>query len=242
MRAKLLFLALGVATLMSACVREPELSGVTPSQAHYDRPLSTGQAVSLDIDGHIGADVSVVGSNAANVKLDAVQIRGGSGLVLTTSTDSRGVHLRLDPSSYQHRSFPSIFGRHEEANITLSVPRSAELELQAVNGPMRIDRVTGPLRVNVVNGLIDVVGGGSVQRLHLVNGAIDAGITDLSRSPDVDIACINGSIDLTVPSGFKARVDAHTLLGPLEQHVNDDQAAGNVKIRLVAGPITIEER
>jgi hypothetical protein len=45
-----------------------------------------------------------------------------------------------------------------------------------------------------------------------------------------------------VPKGFRARVQAHTLFGPLERSINDSQAPGVVKLRLVAGPVSIREK
>ncbi len=228
--------------LASGCSSAERLSGAPGPEAHFQTRLSANQAVSLEISPMLGADVAVVGSSDLQVQLDAVPLNDYSGVKLTPSVNSGWLRLRLDPSGSGQRSFNWLFRHHAEARITLRVPHLATVAINGVNGPVRVDGVNGPLSVKIVNGAIEVNGAGTMLSLHLVNGPIDASITDLSRVPNISIAATNGSIDVTVPRGFKARVSAQTLLGPLDQQVNDAAAPGIVNIRLVAGPVAIEER
>lgn len=240
---KLLLPWLLVATALAAgCNSTESPSGAANAPAHYQQRLSANQAVALEISGKIGADVSVVGSSDPLVQLDAVPSNNFSSIKLTPSSDRAWLRLRLDAAESGQRRFNWLFSHHADATIRLRVPHGTTVAINAVNGPVRVDGVNGPLSVNLVNGAIEVSGAGTMLSLHLVNGPIDAGITDLSRVPNVNVAGTNGSIDVTVPRGFKARVSAHTLLGPLDQQVNDADAPGIVNIRLVAGPVTIEER
>jgi hypothetical protein len=242
MRMMILVLVAMAAALMSACVYGERSSGAPGESAHFNGQLTSNQAVSLEVAGNIGVDISVIGSSGQGLKLDAVPANGLSGVKLTTSNDSQRLLLRLDPSGSRQRHLKWLSENHADVTVNLSVPRDRAVTISAVNGPVRVDDVHGPLNVRIVNGLIRVNGAGCVLSLHAVNGPIDVSISDLSRTPDVEVAGTNGSIAVTVPNGFRARVDAHTVFGPTEQEVNDSQAPGVVTLRLVAGPITIKER
>lgn len=228
--------------LVSGCSSADRFPGSANAGVHFQARLSANQAVSLDISPRLGADISIVGSSDPQVQLDAIPLNDYSGVKLTPAANPDWLRLRVDPSESGQRSFNWLFSHHAEAKITLHVPNHATVAISGENGPVRVDGVSGPLSVKIVNGAIEVNGAGTMLSLHLVNGPIDASVTDLSRVPNISIAGTNGSIDLTVPRGFKARVSAHTLLGPLDQQVNDTAAPGIVDVRLVAGPVTIEER
>ncbi len=235
------FVAMAVA-LVSACGYVARSPGAGGDSAHFQRQLTHSQAVLLDVAGTVGADISVVGSAGQDVKLDAVPANDFSGVRLTTSNDSGWLRLRLDPSGSEKRHVKWLLEHHADATITLSVPRDIAVSVSAVNGSVQVEDVHGPLTIRIVNGAIDVKGAGCVLSLHMVNGPIGVGISDLSRTPNVEVAGTNGSIDVTVPKSFRARVNAHTVFGPTEQGVNDPQAAGIVTLRLVAGPVTISEQ
>ena len=228
--------------LISACGHMERSRDATSDSAHFRGVIAPNHAVSLEVAANIGADISVTGTGGQTVTLDAVPTNGFSGVKLTTSNEPQQLRLRLDSSASQSPRFRWFLQHHANATITLSVPRDSAVSIHGINGPVRIGGVHGPLEVHIVNGLIDVKDAGSVLSLHVVNGAIDASIDDLSRTPNVEIAGTNGSIDVTVPKDFRARVEAHTVFGPLEQSINDSQASGFVRLRLVAGPVSIREQ
>jgi hypothetical protein len=236
-QTKSLVATIAAVWLLCGCASGGAESG--PSSVHYQQHIAPGQAVSLEVSGAIGVDLAIAPSTDGTVQFEASRVRGLAGLKLTHASDAQWIRLRLDPTSDVR---PHWFFAGTEAKIALAVPADATVSVQAVNGPVRSDGVHGPLAIHLVNGPIEVNGCGSVLGLHVVNGPIDAEITDQSQTPNVDVSATNGAIDITVPKGFPAVVDAHTLIGPLDEDFSGAPGAGAMKVRLVAGPITIEER
>jgi hypothetical protein len=218
-----------------------ERSAQPGTPVEFSGSLAQNQGLSLEVAPDVGVDLRVTGASGSGVKMDAMPANDLSDLKIATASDPQWLRLRLSATTVGRSHWGWLFGHHAEASVTMTVPSDAMLSLRAVNGPVRVDGVRGPLGVHVVNGVISVRGAGSVLSLHLVNGAIEASITDLSRTPNVDVSGTNGSIEVLVPKGFAARIDAHTLIGPLEQDINDTQAPGLVTIHLVTGPVTIQE-
>ncbi|SRR5579872_812544 len=228
------------AALLCGCIYGDDNSSANTT--HFQQRAKPGQAVALDVDGSIGVELLLTASPDGFVRLDATPLHGLSGLRLTQAADAQWLRLRLDPPSGQGQPMHWPFGRGREAKITLSVPPDATVSVNAVNGPVHADGVHGPLAIHLVNGPIEVAGAGNVLSLHLVNGPISVAIEDQSRTPNINIAGTNGSIEVIVPKGFRAMVDAHTVLGPLDERLSNTQGPGSMSVRLVAGPVTIEER
>lgn len=240
-RTKSFIAAIAAGWLLCGCASGGGGTASGPSSVHYEQRLTPGQAVALDTEGSIGVDISIEPSQGGIVRLDATRVRGLSGLLLTHASDAKWLRLRLEPTSGSAKSHWH-FGAGTEAKITLGVPADATVTVEAVNGPVRSSGVRGPLAIHIVNGPIEVSGAGSVLSLHLVNGPIAVEVADQSRTPNIDISATNGSINVTVPKGFRAMVDAHTVIGPLDERLSGTSGPGSMSVRLVTGPITIEER
>jgi DUF4097 and DUF4098 domain-containing protein YvlB len=175
------------------------------------------------------------------VTFDATPCADCPSLKLSSASERGWLVLRLDPVGVI-RPWRLLFDRGSDATIFLRVPRDATLSLTATNGAVSVRNTTGPISAQLVNGPISVDNGGSVLSLHTVNGPVDADVADLSRVANLDLSATNGSINLSVPKNFKARFDVRTVIGSIDQHVPSQDSPGRVRIRLVTGPITKEER
>jgi DUF4097 and DUF4098 domain-containing protein YvlB len=115
--------------------------------------------------------------------------------------------------------------RHNEWTVYLLIrtPRSADVELQAHNGPVSLYSVDGKITargtngpismedcsgeadISAVNGPISFSGAGGKLRLHTQNGPISVALHAASWSGGGLVAdAINGPLTLSVPEGFQS--------------------------------------
>lgn len=107
-------------------------------------------------------------------------------------------------------------GKRGKVDYEITVPRSAEVRLKTVNGPVDVEGLNGDLRVESVNGGLDLADLGGEVRAKTVNGGIHA---DYDRVPDTarhHFETVNGGIDVTIPEGTGGRLEARTVNGSID--------------------------
>ncbi len=107
-------------------------------------------------------------------------------------------------------------GKGSRAAVTyvVRVPTEARLErIASVNSSITIAGVRGPVDLEVVNGSIRASGLARDTRIESVNGSITAEFASLGNVRSVDLESVNGRIDLTIPKGASARIEARTTNG-----------------------------
>ena len=132
---------------------------------------------------------------------------------------------------------------------------SGELEASSGNGAITIDRTTGPVHVSSGNGDIDVRATRGPVTATSGNGDIDVQMDELKNDGDMEFTTGNGSVRITVPSGFSGDLSADTGNGhfitdfPMtlegrfrEGHVRGTIGGGGRRIRLSSGNGRIELR
>ena len=125
--------------------------------------------------------------------------------------------------------------RSVSVDYTLTVPKEIDLELESVNGGIRVNAVSGAIEAETTNGSIrfaEVQGAvqaetknGSI-RLSEIQGAIQASTENgrieaaVSRrgqdEHEIRASTTNGSIEVALPRGFKARLKAATVNGHIK--------------------------
>jgi hypothetical protein len=109
--------------------------------------------------------------------------------------------------------------RREWWSVTFEafVPNRSDLDLETLNGGIRIDGVHGRIRFDVTNGGVALVGlGGDVQG-RTTNGGIRLSLGGTTwDGVGVDVRATNGGIVLTVPEGYSARLETGTTNGGLQ--------------------------
>lgn len=229
---------LGCCLLLAVAVRAP-----ADEVLKYHQMLTPGEAISVSATGDVGADIRVTGGDGrvadAEVRstgalADRVQITGKrEGNVLR-------LEVGLKPGSSSWRTWLHLHDTN--TRVILHVPRSVNLALSDVNGPISVDGVTGPLTVKVVNGPIEATNVGAVLSLNCTNGPIDVRLTDLSALPAIEMHTVNGAIDVSVPKGFKAKINATTTFGSVDSNVSDSNGPGYMNLSVVAGAISVDQR
>lgn len=104
-------------------------------------------------------------------------------------------------------------GRNYIVDYEILVPEDFEVDVTCVNGAVSVESLRGPVSVSAVNGVVsaeDVEA--SDVRLQVVNGIVDASIA-LPPGGAADMSTVNGNINLRIPSGTSAELDATVVNG-----------------------------
>jgi hypothetical protein len=208
-------LGVACALLFAGYAHASDYSGKVTEEFHHTYPLSSGGRVELE---NVNGDVHITGWDRDEVGVDAVKFAHGkdelSDVEIQVEADSSTVSIRTKYHSH-NRYFGT--GNHDSASVeyTLSVPRNARLdEIKLVNGPLDIHGVTGEVHASCVNGRLLAEGLQGRVQLSTVNGRSEVRFDRLSNS--IDLSSVNGSIDLVLPSNAKARLEASTVSGRID--------------------------
>ena len=207
-------LGVACALLVAGYAHASDYSGKITEEFHHTYPLSPGGRVALD---NVNGDVHITAWDRDEVKVDAVKYAHGkdqlSDVEIEVEAGSGSVSIHTKYHSHNH-----YFGTdHDSASVeyTLSVPRNARLdEIKLVNGPLDIHGVAGEVRASCVNGRLLAEGLQGRVQLSTVNGRSEVRFDSLSDS--IDLSSVNGSIDLVLPSDAKARIEASTVSGGID--------------------------
>jgi hypothetical protein len=147
------------------------------------------------------------------------------------------IHVEADSSSVsiesKYRNHDHWFGsNHDSASVeyTLTVPRNARLdEIKLVNGPLDIHGVAGEVHASCVNGKLLAEGLQGRAQLSTVNGRTEARFERVSEP--IDLSSVNGTIELVLPSDARARLEASTVSGGIDNdfgfHSNSHRWVGH---------------
>src|SRR6185369_3907849 len=177
--------------------------------------LSDGAAFTLK---NINGSISISAWDRSNVELKATQ----------SGPDRRPqVFFTSDPQSLSVRTGPA---GGQDLRYDIKLPRKlGRVELNLVNGSIKVSGVTGQIFIENVNGgiaLNDVIG---VSKIQTDNGKITATLLEASHWP-MEFVTVNAGIDVTIKSGFNAQLDASSVHGNISI---DDQLGVPVQKEMV---------
>jgi len=93
------------------------------------------------------------------------------------------------------------------ANVTVTVPPNASLNLHTVNGGgIDVTGVSGEIEADIVNGPIMLKNVGGAVVAHSVNGSITVNLDRITADKPMSFTTLNGKIDVTLPAATKARL------------------------------------
>lgn len=186
----------------------------------YD--LGAGGAVSVS---NVNGAIVVQGWDGDEVRVEAVK-KAKAGNTETArealrrievQVEQRGDRLEIDTKlpSDRHGFFDWLFGNHANANVTytVSVPRRTDVEVDTVNGNVRIRGVAGRVEADTTNGGIDMADVRGSVKAGTTNGGIDVELREVTEGRGMRFATTNGAIHLTLPRSARVSVDADTTNG-----------------------------
>lgn len=103
---------------------------------------------------------------------------------------------------------------HAEVKYTITMPRTAKLEVDSVNAAVRVNGVQGGSEIETVNGSIEVVGAAGSFEAETVNGSIDAELSSVAAGK-LSAETVNGRVRLALPAALRANVAIETVNGKI---------------------------
>jgi hypothetical protein len=175
---------------------------------------------------------------AARALAKAVRIETGAAL--------RTVGPRSTERSYYHVSYE------------VTVPDGLDLDLETVNGGIRLANIEAKVDLRTQNGGVSIEGASGQVRGRTTNGGITARLDGTTWAGEsLDLETTNGGITLSVPEDYNARLETGTINGglnfdfpvTLQGQVNRkrlalDLGAGGPLVRVVTtnGGVTVKRR
>lgn len=136
-------------------------------------------------------------------------------------------------------------------SFVLTVPESADLDIETVSGRIDISGVTGRLDLNNVSGSVEVDGSPSRVRANVVSGGFDGSLGP--QMEEMSVNSVSGSVRIKVPDGTGGSVHAISVSGsidgnvPVKQSPGRSEASGNIgngstdiDVETVSGSITFD--
>jgi len=99
-----------------------------------------------------------------------------------------------------------------QVEFTVKIPAGLNLVAQNVNGEVKAEGLRADVRATTVNGDVNVSTSG-LAAATTVNGSIHANVGAFSWTDKLEFTTVNGSIDLTLPPGVSADLEASSVNG-----------------------------
>lgn len=168
----------------------------------------------LSVDGRENGSVSVHGWDKSQIQIVAmieVQDRdGGDGQAIAKDISIETANGDV------HAEGPRDLGRRRNWAVSYEVwvPRQTELRLDAHNGGISLDNVDARVEMETMNGGIRLTDVAGDVRGTTTNGGVSADLSgDKWNGAGLDLRTTNGSVRLSVPSTYNARLETGTVNG-----------------------------
>jgi DUF4097 and DUF4098 domain-containing protein YvlB len=110
--------------------------------------------------------------------------------------------------------------RPTSVEYRITVPRRIHLDnVVLTNGQLSLNGLLGRVKASAVNGDILALKLGGEAELSTVNGRVEAGFDRTSPANPISLSSVNGLIDLTIPPGSGANLEARNLSGGIASDV-----------------------
>ncbi len=145
----------------------------------------------------------LVRARVAAVSSDAALARRR---VQAATVTTAGGRVRADTPS-EARTSASV-------SFEIFAPRATDLVVAAVNGPVQIDGIAGRIRAEATNGPVALAAVGGDVEVEATNGPVAVALDGTTwRGAGLSVRALNGPVELTLPSGYSARLSARTHQG-----------------------------
>lgn len=157
----------------------------------------------------VKGDREAVTDALRELRVDIRPLNGG--VVVTTHYPKRG------SSSF----FDWILGENVNAQVEydVTVPRTMNLDLETVNGAVRVAGVNGRHGLETTNGKIEVVRCAGSVDATTTNGGITAELIQVAGGQALEFETTNGRIQVSVPKTLAVDIDAGTTNGSIESEL-----------------------
>src|SRR5579872_2491976 len=205
--------------------------GALTEEFHQTYAITADGRIELD---NINGDVHISSWDRNEVKVDAVKYADTKERLdeAKIEVDSGKDYLSVR-TKYPGHNNNWNWGSHNNpgsVEYTLTVPRNARLdEIKLINGALDVTGVAGEVRASCINGKLVARGLGGRAKLETINGTLNAEFDRVASQ--LDLSSVNGSVRLTLPPDAKARIEASTVHGGIDNdfglHTNNHHFVGH---------------
>jgi hypothetical protein len=190
----------------------------------WNGTVAPGAAIEVQgINGEIvaepsgGSEVQVVAlktsrrSDVNSVKMKVVEHAGGVTICALYPNEDGEYPGNCGPDG-DGKGRGRVKNNDVQVNFTVRVPQRVSFVGKTINGSITATSLNGNVITQTINGSIKISTSGYAEA-KTINGDISARLGDSNWSNALNFQTINGGINLELPSGFSASIDAETLNG-----------------------------
>ena len=201
-------------------------------------PFTADGRVSLE---NINGDVEIQGWDNAEVKVEytkrARTEKGLERMEVRIDSSSNRIDIETDYVK-RDRGWGDWGDSGGEVEYRLWVPRGARIdEIDLVNGSLDLSGLEGDVAADLVNGNIEAEGLTGDVEIETVNGDVELEMSAVDANRRIWIESVNGSIELILPAGVGADVEASTVHGRISNDFGIDVKRGRYVGRSMRGEI-----
>lgn len=183
-----------------------------------------GNEFSLD---NVNGSITVGSWDRPEVRIQAEKrIKAGSRETAAEAMKAFRIEVKetgrgLDVHTAYPRRGDSVFhwiaGENVQASVSydITVPASARITIDTVNGGITVTNVKGGSELESVNGGIDVTGGAGFLKASTVNGSVEAALDAVDGTSAIEVSTVNGRVSLDLPKALAATIDIETVNGKI---------------------------
>lgn len=201
----------------------PALAYAERLEETFDKTYAIGNGGQIEVT-NVNGSIDISSWDRTDVRVHAEKIVEGRSDVakkamsrIAIIAEHKGGSLRIKTRTPESDFgfFDWIVGANVNAQVRyeITVPRSANLEIDTVNGKISVSEVTGKIQLGSTNGAIVVVDSAGSLEASTTNGAIRAELRALTGGESLTLRTTNGAIKLALPEELRAEIDASTTNG-----------------------------
>jgi DUF4097 and DUF4098 domain-containing protein YvlB len=217
---------------------------------------------SLRVDAGQNGGVSVRAWDGSDVRVQA-RIQSYARTEAEAAELARGIRVSTDGTIRSTGPETSGRNRHWSVSYEILVPARTNLNVEAHNGPISVERLTGDMQLRTENGPVSLRELSGDVNARTQNGPITVTLAGRRWSGEgLDAETVNGPITVRMPRGYAAHLESGTVHGPINApgnirpvrregqsrwtpggRISTDINGGGPTIRVVTtnGPVNIQE-
>ena len=222
-------------------------------------PLQSGGTVTLDnVNGGVTIEawdrneVMVVADKEVKAKTDDAAKKAMQQVQIQVNKGNGRLDIVTKLPKRDNGLFEWMAGNNVNINVKyqVKVPRNATLDVETVNGGVRvagthgkanvettngaltIDGVHGNLDLETTNGAINVTRSAGAVEAETTNGGIEIELTEVPDGSDLSFETTNGGVTVRLPRDIRVSLDAATSNGRVDSDFDVDGADSKSKRRL----------
>lgn len=217
----------------------------------------------LRVDAGQNGGVSVRAWDGSDVRVQA-RIQTNARTEAEAREIARGIRVSTDGAI--RSTGPETSGRDRgwAVSYEILVPARTNLDVEAHNGPIHVERLAGTMELRTVNGPVSLRELSGDVEARTQNGPITVTLAGRRWNGEgLDAETVNGPITVRMPRGYAAHLESGTVHGPINApgnirpvrregqsrwapggRISTDLNGGGPTIRVVTtnGPVNIQER